>query len=53
MNKHVGSDIIDYDKVHGRYGCKEINEAGKRILDLVSSNELAMVNTFFRKRKCC
>ena len=36
-------------RVHGGYGKR--NEAGEKILDFASTYELAIVNTYFRKRE--
>ena len=51
MSGHVGSERIDYDRVHGGHRFDENNEAGERILDFPSAYELAIVNTYFRKRE--
>jgi len=47
---HVGSERGEYERVHGGYGFGKRNEAGEKVLDFASSYELAITNTYFRKR---
>ncbi|XP_060872665.1 uncharacterized protein LOC132946637 [Metopolophium dirhodum] len=50
MNGHVGCDRTGYDRVHGGYGFGLRNDAGRKVLDFATAYELAIVNTYFRKR---
>ena len=51
MNGHVGSEKLEYERVHGGYGFGERNEAGEKVLDYAASYGLAIMNTYFKKRE--
>ena len=51
MNGHLGSNRTGYERVHGGYGFGERNYMGERVLDFAQAYELAIVNTFYRKRE--
>ncbi|CAH9115852.1 unnamed protein product [Cuscuta epithymum] len=50
LNVHVGSSRDGFESIHGGHGFGTRNEAGKNILDFASTYELAIMNTWFRKR---
>ncbi|KAF0763813.1 craniofacial development protein 2-like [Aphis craccivora] len=39
------------EKVHGGYGLSFRNDARKKVLDFATAYDLAIVNTYFRKKK--
>ena len=48
LNTRVGNEEIE--GVLGRYGVPGVNESGERLLDMCVEKELAVGNSFFRKR---
>ena len=50
LNGHVGKANRGYERVHGGYGFGERNEMGDAILDFAVGYDLAIANTFFKKR---
>ena len=50
FNGHVGQHSQGFSWHHGRYGYGIQNQEGIRILNLCVATDLAVTNTFFRKR---
>ena len=50
LNGHVGSTRDGYEQLHGGYGYGTRNDDGCRILDCAEAHDLAVANTFFKKR---
>ncbi|KAG2457342.1 CFDP2 protein, partial [Polypterus senegalus] len=48
---HVGKGNSGEEEVMGRYGVKERNEEGQRIMDFAKRMYTAVVNTYFKKRE--
>ncbi|XP_051790361.1 craniofacial development protein 2-like [Erpetoichthys calabaricus] len=51
FNGHVGEGNSGDEEVMGRYGVKERNEEGQRIVDFAKRMDMAVVNTYFKKRE--
>ncbi|XP_071727516.1 uncharacterized protein [Rutidosis leptorrhynchoides] len=50
LNGHIGSDVEGYAGVHGGFGYGARNEEGLSILEFAVAHDLAVVNSFFKKR---
>ena len=50
FNDHAGQHSQGFSRHHGGYGYGTRNQEGMRILDLCADTDLAVTNTFFRKR---
>ena len=50
LNGHVEVGNQDASKAIGKYGVGERNDSGDRIVEFAMANELAVVNTYFKKR---
>jgi hypothetical protein len=50
LNGHVGLDRDGYERVHGGNGLGDRNINGVRVLDCAEAHDLAIANTFFKKR---
>jgi hypothetical protein len=50
LNVHIGSTRVDFDGVHGGFGCGSRNQEGKSILNFALAYDLIIANTLFRKR---
>eukprot|EP00262_Sarcandra_glabra_P012088 TRINITY_DN3039_c0_g2_i3.p1 TRINITY_DN3039_c0_g2~~TRINITY_DN3039_c0_g2_i3.p1 ORF type:complete len:402 (+),score=55.32 TRINITY_DN3039_c0_g2_i3:275-1480(+) len=50
FNGHVGKMRNGYERIHGGYGFGERNEMGGAILDFAVAFDLAIANTFFKKK---
>ena len=50
LNGHVGRDRTVIERVHGGWGLGERNQEGERVVDLALSFDLAICNTFFKKK---
>jgi len=51
LNRHIGTNVDEYDGVHGRYGFDERNADGERILEFCDAMELIVTNTCFKRQK--
>ncbi|XP_051780695.1 craniofacial development protein 2-like [Erpetoichthys calabaricus] len=51
FNGHVGEGNSGDEEVMGRYGVKERNEEGQRIVDFAKWMDMAVVNMYFKKRE--
>ncbi|KAG2463133.1 CFDP2 protein, partial [Polypterus senegalus] len=51
FNGHVGEGKRGDEEVMARYGIKERNEKGQRIVDFTKRMDMAVVNTYFKKRE--
>ncbi|XP_051790281.1 uncharacterized protein LOC127529729 [Erpetoichthys calabaricus] len=51
FNGHVGEGNSGDEEVMGRYDVKERNEEGQRIVDFAKRMDMAVVNTYFKKRE--
>ena len=49
LNARVGNTVID--GVVARYGVPDVNDSGVRLIEMCINQELAVGNTFFKKRK--
>ncbi|XP_067290096.1 uncharacterized protein [Pseudorasbora parva] len=52
LNEHVGEENSGDEEVMGRSGSQERNPEGQRLVDFAKSMEMAVVNTYFEKRRC-
>ena len=50
FNVHVGQHNQGFSRHHGGYGYGTQNQEGLRVLNLCAATDLAVTNTFFRKR---
>ena len=50
ISRHFGKYVTGYDGIHGSIGYAVRNLEGMRILELGSSLDMAVRNTFFKKR---
>ncbi|EYC13302.1 hypothetical protein Y032_0044g904 [Ancylostoma ceylanicum] len=51
FNGHVGQDRSGLERVHGEKGVGIKNFDGKRLTDLAEAHDLAIISTFFAKRR--
>ncbi|XP_068213401.1 uncharacterized protein [Palaemon carinicauda] len=51
LNGHVGSENEVIGRVHGGRGIGERNPDGESVVDLAVSFDMAIVNTFFKKKR--
>ena len=51
FNGHIGTSSEGVERIHGGFGFGRANAEGRRVLDFVVSFDLAIANTFFRKRE--
>ena len=51
LNGHVGDGNNGDEHVMGKFGFKERNEEGQMIVDFAKRMEMAVVNTYFKKRE--
>ena len=51
LNGHVGESQIGFERWHGGFSVGERNEEGEKILHLAQAFDLAIVNTFYCKRR--
>merc|ERR1712002_1032345 len=49
LNARVGNTVID--GVVARFGVPDVNDSGVRLIEMCINQELAVGNTFFKKRK--
>ena len=47
----IEGERMEDGEVLGAYGCDELNDNGKRLLNFATDNKLAVTNTFFSTRK--
>ena len=50
-NGYVGESQIGFERWHGGFSVGERNEEGEKILHLAQAFDLAIVNTFYSKRR--
>ena len=51
LNGHVGHEHYGFKRYHGGNGYGQRNEDGERILEAAEAHDLAIANTFFKKRE--
>ena len=51
FNGHIGEGKRGDENVMGRYGDKASNAEGQMVVDFATRMEMAVVNTFFKKRE--
>ncbi|KAF7706682.1 hypothetical protein HF521_019936, partial [Silurus meridionalis] len=51
FNRHVGEGTRGDEEVMGRYGLKERNVEGQMVVDFAKRMEMAVVNTYFKKKE--
>ena len=51
LNGHVGEGNTGDERVMGRYGVRERNEEGQRIVDFAKKMDMAVLNTYFKKKE--
>ena len=50
LNGHVGKENIGDKEIMGRYGAGTRNEEGSMVVDFAKRMDLAIVNTYFKKK---
>nr|GEY98156.1 hypothetical protein [Tanacetum cinerariifolium] len=50
LNRNIGETTKGYSVVHGGFGYGLRNEEGRSILDFATAHDLAVVNSYFKKR---
>ena len=50
LNGHVGEGNIGDEEIMGRYGAGTRNKEGSMVVDFVKRMDLAIVNTYFKKK---
>ena len=51
FNGHIGEGNRGVENVIGRYGDKARNAEGQMVVDFVTRVEMAVVNTYYKKRE--
>ena len=51
LNGHVGEGNTGDERVMGRYGVRERNEEEQRIVDFAKRMDMAVLNTYFKKKE--
>ena len=51
LNRHVGSEIYDFECVHSGFGFGKWNVEGEMILETADALNLAVLNMWFKKKK--
>lgn len=51
LNGHVGATRDGYEQCHGGQGFGDQNDDGRRTLDCAMAHDLAIANTYFKKRQ--
>ena len=51
FNGHVGDGKQEDQEVMGKYGFGQRNDEGQRIVDFAKSTDLAVVNTYYKKKE--
>ena len=51
LNGHVGKGSIGDEEIMGRYGAGTRNKEGSMVVDFAKRMGLAIVNTYFMKKK--
>ena len=51
LNGHVGSEIEGFEGVHGGFGFGKRNVEGEMILETADALNLAVLNTWFKKKE--
>ena len=51
LNGHIGTSSEGVERIHGGFGFGRANAEGRRVLYFAVSFDLAIANTFFRKRE--
>ena len=51
LNGHVGEGNTGDERVMGRYEVRERNEEGQRIVDFAKRMDMAVLNTYFKKKE--
>jgi Reverse transcriptase (RNA-dependent DNA polymerase) len=51
LNGHVGAERDGYERQHGGHGWGARNPEGETILQMAQAHDLAIANTFFKKRE--
>nr|XP_027232040.1 uncharacterized protein LOC113823570 [Penaeus vannamei] len=50
FNGHMRERNLAIERVHGRYGSGAVNPNGERLIDFAVAYDLAILNTFFKKK---
>ncbi|CAG9137733.1 unnamed protein product [Plutella xylostella] len=50
LNGHIGTTSEPHNRIHGGHGYGTLNEAGKVILQTAMAFDLAIINSFFKKK---
>jgi hypothetical protein len=51
LNGHVGTDRRGVERWHAEWGYIEKNAEGQRILELMIAQDMALINTYFKKEE--
>jgi len=52
FNSHVGSNVEGFEGVHGGHSYGSCNVGGEMLLEFADSMDLAVINTWFKKKEC-
>ncbi|GJV91045.1 aminopeptidase M1 [Tanacetum coccineum] len=50
LNGHIGENADGFSSVHGDFGYGVRNDKGRTILEFAATHDLAVINSFFKKR---
>ena len=51
LNGHVGRNRNVIERIHGGWGVRERNEEGENVVDFAVAFDMAILNTFYKKKE--